>query len=613
MKNTTRIFAMLLFISFSTFSQTNIQWTGINSSDMSDSENWLTMDGSLVINPIDNNLIINNESSYMVDLGEYDPILSFFIELMINFGFLPNTEIIDNILIGTTGILNSPILNSNISVNSIVVNNTAGLEISPSGKLSIDGNLTNNTIVDIKSDVSGTGSLIVKGDIILDDESSTDRFRVERWFNTNGETKSHWHLVSAPTNNEHARIFKGHFLNYYKENTGEFKGVTSLNYEIKAGDGYVAKLDFNNDDGVSNMENPIVFKENKPNFGNIQIDLIEGIGNTYFDLPTNFNLIGNPYTSNLDWVAMWNDPSNKSEAEATMYYYVDDGSSQGDRNGWKTYNASTHLGDGDGTISTAQAFGVILNQSSGKTARVTPNQLSFKSDFQVHGEGNTFSKKGKTLENYFELNTSSNNLTDKIYFRFNENTSDAYDTNNDAYKLSSFGKTPTPYFVSSDNKKLAICEMPQSESVDIGFNMDTDEEVTFTLSNVYDFDEIILEDKVLNSFTDLIQESYRFQHNSENDETGRFTLHFKKETLSEVEESVGMKVYSSNNEIFIKANKTLTNVIVNIFNTNGQLVLSRSYSSLNDVQLTTDLSNGVYLVDISSNQNKFTTRVSIKH
>ncbi|MCK5788661.1 MAG: hypothetical protein KAH32_06670, partial [Chlamydiia bacterium] len=597
MKNTTHIIAMLLLFTFSAFSQTNIQWTGIASSDMENPENWLTEDGINIIDPVGNNLFINNTSTFKLDITTLNSNLETAIRVI--FSFLGDgifgLELIGDNLIGITVIKNSPKLSTEIIVNNITINNTGGIEISPNGKLTVNGDLTNNTTATLKSDASGTGSLIVKGDIFLADESSTNHFIIERWFNTFGNTKSHWHLVSAPTTNEHSRIFKGHFLNYYTETTGSFKAISSLNHEIKAGDGFIAKLDFLDTDDIVNTNNPIVFKENKPNAGTIHTDLTIGPGNTYFSLSTNFNLVGNPYTSNLDWNAMWNDASNNTLVKPTIYYYEDNGSDDGDNNGWKAYNASTKIGHGDGgIISMGQAFGVLLTQSSGKTTTSTPDKLTFKSDFQVHGVGNTFRKKGKTLENYFELNTTSNNLTDKIYFRFNENTSDSYDANYDAYKFNSFGNTPTPYFVSSDDKKLAICEMPESESVELGFVMDTDEEVTFSLTNVYDFDEIILEDKVENTFTNLIIEPYSFQHYSDNDERGRFIIHFRKSTLNEVEESVGMKVYASNNNISISANRTLTDAVVNLYNTNGQLVLSKTYSSLNDTQIDTNINSGVY-------------------
>jgi len=476
MKNTTRIIVMLLFISFSTFSQVNIQWTGMNSSDMSDPENWLTMDGTSTISPEGNNLIINNITTYNIDLSSYHPNIVSMLRLFIRFGFFPNVQIINNTLIGTTEIHNLPILNSSINVNSIIIDNTTGLVVDENCKLTIEENLTNNSCIKIVSNSAGAGSIIVKGNL----NGASSNFIIERWFNTHGSLQSNWHLVSSPVENAKSDIFKGHFLNYYKEKTGDFIAISSLNHDLIVGDGYVAKLDFSNADGVPNNPNPIVYKRYIPNTGTKTIELINGEGNTYFNLPGNFNLVGNPYTSNLNWDAMWNDPLNKNTVDATLYYYDDNGSSEGDSNGWKLYNANNQIGDSDGYVSIGQAFGVLQTD----TDLEANGTLTFKSDFQTHLGGNVFHKKNKSHGEYFELNASSNNLTDKIYFKFNKNTSNNFDANHDAYKLNSFGDTPTPFFISNDSNRLAICEMPNSESVNLGFSMDTDGEVTFSLTKV---------------------------------------------------------------------------------------------------------------------------------
>jgi len=74
-----------------------------------------------------------------------------------------------------------------------------------------------------------------------------------------------------------------------------------------------------------------------------------------------------------------------------------------------------------------------------------------------------------------------------------------------------------------------------------------------------------------------------------------------------------MKVYSNTKTLFIKSNKVINNVAINIYNTNGQLVMSREFSSLNNEQIICNLDNGIYIVDINSDENNFTTKVNFKH
>jgi hypothetical protein len=593
---------MMLFISFSAFSQTDIQWTGIVDGDMSKADNWLTVDGTQTISPTSNNLIINNTSSFEIDFSASTNINIYAIRIILNAIISGEITISNGVMRGTTPIINEPELSTSLNANSLKINNDNGVTIASNGRLTVNADLINNTKMLIESNTTGTGSLIVKGNI---NGSSTD-FKIERWINASNED-SKWHLLSSPVSNAKSGVLEGHFLNYYVQSTGDFKAIRSLNYNLEVAEGYAAKLDFSTTDGVTNKTNPIVFENNTPNSGTITKDLEVGVGNTYFNLPGNLNLVGNPYTSYLNWDLMWNDPANNGVVNPTIYYYSEAvGSTNGTAGGWHQYNANNQIGDGE-IISIEQGFCVLLTDN-------TPNAtgiLTFKSDFQTH-TSNVFHKKSKDFKNYFELNTESNSLSDKIYFRFNENTSDAFDPNYDAYKLKSFGETPTPFFMSRDNKRLAICEMPQAESIDLGFLMDVDGEVTFSLSNVQDFDEIILEDKVINSFTDLTKTSYTFDHSSEESETGRFTIHFKKGTLNEVQKEIGMKVYSSSNNIFIQSNRPLTNAIVSLYNTSGQLVFSKKYSSLNNEQLATDLSNGIYIIEISSNENRYSSKINIK-
>jgi hypothetical protein len=668
-----RIIAMLLFFNFNAFSQTDIQWTGIVSNDMSDSENWLTTDGANIMSPIGNNLIISEESTFSIDINNFNSdnagtiLFNLFNALLTG-----RVHIVGSMIYGTVEVTNQPKLTTSLSVASITINPNTTVSISTNANLSVSGevlsrsvlsfnhcqstintlnnlvggiltfddgadvtvlegmnnsndvlinpnahltlnkpsdvtkkSLENSGLVTIRSNDTGTGSLISKGSISNADATSTDYFEIERWFDVNSN-KSNWHLISSPTTEECTGTFMGHFLNKYNEAQGSFKAISSKSELMRVCEGYVAKLDFASNDGVTDNSNPIVFKRFKPNTGPQTANLVNGDGNTYFNLPGNFNLVGNPYTSNLDWNVLW--VNNQNIVDATLYYYVDNGSDEGDVNGWKEFNANSNIGYGNGLISIGQAFGVLQTD----TDQNAIGTLSFTSDAQTHNGGNIFTKRNKSFNEYFELNAKYKDFTDKIFFRFNENTSSAYDGNYDAYKFRSFGETPTPYFVSSDSKRLAICEMPESESVDLGFAMDTNGEVTFSVSNVQDFEEIILEDKFENTFTDLTKTSYSFNHDVSEKEVGRFTIHFKKSVLSDREEEVGMKVYSNRKTLFIKSNKTLNHVIVNMYNTSGQLVISRDYTSLNDEQIDCNISNGIYVVNVISDENNFTNKINIK-
>ena len=296
-----------------------------------------------------------------------------------------------------------------------------------------------------------------------------------------------------------------------------------------------------------------------------------------------------------------------------MYYYVDDtkgtpadpllpGTGEG-AGGWQPYNANTDIGTSK-YISIGQGFGIVQQANSA---------LHFEKNYRTHEGSNIFHKKQKTFNSYFELVTSSEGFgNDKVYFRENKNTTEAYDVNYDAYKLSSFGDNPNTSFISSDDVKLSICEMPETESVELAFVMGVSGEATFSLENVKDFTSIIVEDRKENVFVDLIKDKYTFAYSKDDKETGRFALHFSKSALSDKEIGISQtKIYSYRKTIFIESNEALNNAKVNIYSINGELVFYKEFSEISKEQIKTDLIEGIYIIEFSSELGTVSSKINL--
>jgi hypothetical protein len=296
-----------------------------------------------------------------------------------------------------------------------------------------------------------------------------------------------------------------------------------------------------------------------------------------------------------------------------MYYYVDN--TEGNTgeepytNGWKTYNK-----DGTGNevnaniINISQAFGVIVNGNKDRNLRIYPSARTLNTS-------NGFNKKQRMQQfnNYFELDAVGNNYIDKIYFKINNNATTNYDPDFDAYKLYSFGASPVISFLSSDSKKLAICETPEVETVDLGFFMRADGEVTLSLKDINDFESVVLEDKKEGTFTDLTKKTYMFNYSSDDDETGRFTLHFPKNALGEYEQPSNMKIYSYNKILYLKSTETIDNVDVKIFDLKGQIIFNNLFKSVKETEIYTDFPNGIYILEITSDKGKTTQKILLSN
>ncbi len=472
--------------------------------------------------------------------------------------------------------------------------------INLNGAITVDGGLSNSGALTIKSDVAGTGSLITNGSTLSD-----GNYTVERYLDEN-ET---WQLFSSPSTNETSNVLLGHFLNEFDESLGDFNPIRSTSYSLTPGDGYVAKLDFGL---ASNATNPIVFTTDKPNTGNVTpIALnvtpeelkdpdINGstYSNTYFDLPVGFNLVGNPYPSRINWNMLYN--RNSGAIDNAYYRYRDAGNGNGVWHAYLANDATT--ADKDSIINIGQGFGVIL------TGNAVANTLTFYDAVRTHNNGLGFGKKSTVIPQNFNLVATSNGMSDDVSFRINEISTSNYDGHFDAYKINSFGDTPTPSFISADGKKLAICQQPESESVDLGFNMATSGEVTFSVSSVSDFTELVLEDKQEGVFTDLIKSTYTFNYSDEDAETGRFTIHFNKETLNEEEELTGIKIYSNSSDITLNSEKALNNVEIELYDFSGQKILSKHFESLKQQEINTSL-NGVYILKLTSDNGVYSSKL----
>ena len=298
------------------------------------------------------------------------------------------------------------------------------------------------------------------------------------------------------------------------------------------------------------------------------------------------------------------------DLDATYYYYVDSGNGTGTEttpgtggtNGWQTYTKND--GGAHRNISVGQAFGVVITAN-------TDYVMQIKNTSRTHNTSNGFNKKQEVKTNYFELDAVSNNVIDNIKFQVNNNATENFDSEYDAYKLNSFGYSPTPSFVSADNKKLAVCHTTDVDFIDMGFTMSEGGEVVFSLADVADFTEIVLEDKIEGTFTNLINSSYTFQYSTNDEEFGRFTLHLNKQALGNNEEQQTLKIYSSNSVVYIKSAIELEDVSVTIYDINGQSVYSKKYSFLKEKQIKTNLSSGVYILKITSIEGVTTQKISL--
>ena len=505
------------------------------------------------------------------------------------------------------GDLSNFVLNNiNLTITGNLTNRTDAKFINKYSNIKVEGNFYNELGAEFTmlSDATSTGSIIIDGNA-----SNEGTLKIHRYVEKSGASSGigKWQLISSPLEAEVSEIFSGHFLNKYDDVNGNFKAIASIEETFTPGDGYIAKLDFDNTDGDGVTDkSEIIFSKSSFNDINITTSLAStvdynstGFTNTYFELPVGFHLVGNPFPSNLNWDDFYNTGVNATSITNKLYYYVDGTtSSEGNKNGWQVYDPTTT--GAHKIIAMGQAFGVVLTGNTTGDFTIPKSACTFTTG--------TFNKKNSISKNSFKLIAKSNNIVDDIKFKFNESATNNYDDEFDAYKLKSFGDSPTPYFISNDGRKLAICEMPQTESVDLGFRKKTSSEVTFSTSEVNNFTEILLEDTKTGVFTDLTKNTYTFNYSNKEAEQGRFTVHFGKKDLSQTEQLANFNVYAYNSTLYLKSDKELGDVNISLYNLYGQKVLYKNLDVLKKEEIHTNL-QGVYLLKLTSDKGNFTTKL----
>ena len=510
-----------------------------------------------------------------------------------------------------------------------ITNNTSGLvKLSPNSVTTVD-KITNKSTFNMYDNSSLTttskGTCIDNsGDIIIESNSSgTASLITEGSINNNGKIEiqryldpgKSWQLISSPSNNEVSTVFLGHYLNYYDQANGDFKAISSTQHKLSTGEGFVAKL--NGEVLDNNATNPMKFIKDKPNTGTVEIELSKGVGNTYFGLPGGFNLVGNPYPSNLDWdkVYTFNRDSGEDAITPTLYYYVDGQNENVDKtepvkNGWQTYNSDT--GDiNKNYINIAQGFGVQLRDKNTDGTDRKTGTFYIPNSARTHELGDGFNKKFTIHPNSLKLTTSTDKYYDNIILIFNDDATNGFDEDYDAYKFNSFVESPTPFFIGDNDERLAVNELPTTESVKLGFLMDDSGEVTISIDNSNGFEEIILEDKKDNTFTNILNSSYTFKYELGEDEQNRFTLHFNKGELGDDDIINKIKMYSHGKDIFIITPNNLHNAIINVYNLSGQRVSIDKFDILKNEEIHTNLKNGIYILEVSSDEGISTTKINI--
>jgi len=440
---------------------------------------------------------------------------------------------------------NDPVIRSNVEINSLSIESGASLTVLPDVGLKVIGDVENDAGISgliIQSDASGTGSFI----------STTTGVQGTFQRYVKGEPEA-WHGFSSPMV---AQEISGDFTpsGTYGDGTGYdfytwYEPDTSWIYILNnsfpptwgdangsnfflQGKGYLASYQ---------AENPILNYEGTFAAGSISIPitLTTGIGDQFGS-----NLVGNPYSSSIDWKATsgWTrDALDLSGGGYNIWVWNDTAYNYGVYNSASTSDVGT-LGV-TRHIPPTQGFFVLAAQSG---------NFVMTDEIRVNnGASNWLKSKGEKPNLFFLSVVSQDGFgDDEVMLEMNQD-----ETKKGAYKRFSFIPSAPSLWIPHSGEyfsSLMIDSLTQYPVLPVSFN--AGRSGTYQIKSEFyqeDIQTALLIDKQTGLAHDLLAEPEISFLASESDNPGRFILQFESGNYPDPHDQLPVRVFTYDHTLFI--------------------------------------------------------------
>lgn len=394
----------------------------------------------------------------------------------------------------------------------------------------------------------------------------------------------------------------------------------------------------NTDIGEDSVNNPGSAQRydfrGKPNDGNINVDVATD----------GFTLTGNPYPSALHVNAFLLDESNGA-CDRIAYYWeqkpINTHVLQNYQGGYGTYSPISYESNGiyvPATFSTYNSDGTINNIGSSSGLNIERKYAPIGQGFMIKGitngtvtlrnEHRTFKKEGDYSNFYrqetqtnpvinvsqIRLNATINNLnTTQIALAFIPTASDSIDNGIDAESPVS-SSIPDDVYFTINNKKFVIqgIDFNVNKRIAIGVKSSNNSVFKFRIAHILNFDQtqpIYLFDNENNTYHDIKNNDYELMiptgiYNN------RFEITFTNSATLNIINSDKSSLFIVNNNrertLTINNPKLIELTSIKIYEINGKAIFDKTRLDTKEYYQfsTNELSNGIYLVEILTNNNQ---------
>ncbi len=514
-------------------------------------------------------------------------------------GVVPNAARLENAIIQAS--TNYPVITSHVVAGDVQVQTGAEIIINDGGTLDVSYDLVNNGAITVNlynTDSAGGGSLITREAKAV---SGTGNFIINR--ETPNYPQDYYSIWSTPifeTDSQINTIFTNGIITYKydsSQNPSAYVQVNSAD-NMATGQGYFIRSD--SDDGV-------LMRTFNGTLNNG--DLVHPI---YYNGPTdNFNLIGNPYASALSWTEFYED--NSDVIEGTMYYWNQ--SQVGPNNSASDYISYNSTGSSEpGTTGDiATGLGVFVKS-------IQPGSVTFKNTHRVVGSNDQFFRTSGNPDDgksWFRLSGSTG--YSPILIGFVPGATDGFENTHDGIFVNEGASIEFYSFIDSNKYEIqGREELQPNQSIEVALGFEVTTAGDFTISRVLDYIstdfEILLEDTLLNTMTDLRTSDYTFNVSGPTEDNSRFIMHYNySSTLGVndlIDESKQIRSFFQGSNLITTTSIDSEIENIQLFDIRGKELMR---SSFDETLNTRNLSSGMYIVKYSLLDSRIITKKVVKN
>lgn len=501
-----------------------------------------------------------------------------------NLGHKPNTS--NGTVTINSDVVTPLVLDEDVTTASNLVINTGKQLVVNTGKnLTVSGATTLNgsECLVLKSDISGTASFI------SNTTNGSGTAKVERFI-----TGDKWHLLSSPITNATANVVTPAqtgtttpvYLRQFSESTNAWSYITDVNTVLAPVKGYAIWADLT----AGGATNPTITFTGTLN-ANASIP--------YTNSNSGWNLLGNPYTSALDWNAV----TGKASLAGGAFYC------------WNSTSGKYSVSDGYAAVNQLNIVSPYsIPAMQGFFVKATAVGSLGISTAKIHS-AIPYYKSSNSLNDMIRLTAQRGLFKDEALVVMNSSATNNYDEAYDASKFFANNTDIPEIYTLAGSEKIAINKIGSFPAVvPVNIKMGVADNVTITASDFANFDAsvyIILEDMLNGTFQNLRQNpSYTFAA-AVGENAGRFNLHFSYNALivNDVKKE-NASIYSSNNTIYVNSSEKINDI--SVYNMLGQLIVNKA-SNLNAMNtITVQAANAYYIVKVTTVNGVYTEKVYVK-